>query len=67
MLSLPGGYGLLRVQRQTISSSLLQVEITLQKTNVNDVEQLLFVGNQRSSLQDVELFSAREFELVVDT
>ena len=45
---------------------MLQVEITLQKTNVNDVEQLLFDVNQRSSLQDVELFSAREFELVVD-
>ncbi len=29
------------VQRQTISSSLLQVKITLQKTDVKDPEQLL--------------------------
>ncbi len=42
------------------------MEITLRKTNVNDVEQLLFDGNQRSSLQDVKLFPAREFELAID-
>jgi hypothetical protein len=35
----PGGYGLSFVQRQTISSSVLQVQITLQKTKINGVEQ----------------------------
>ena len=42
------------------------MQMTLQKTDVNDTEQRLSNGNERSSLQDIELFSAKEFELVVD-
>jgi hypothetical protein len=39
MCTLPGGRGLLRVQIQiqTIPSSVLQVQITLQKTSIDDV------------------------------
>ncbi len=42
------------------------MQITLQKTSVNDVEQLFFMETSVAAYRRPNIFPAREFELVID-